>query len=68
MGIGGGLSCPVMQLFNKLIRGLLPKMNRKPINHNNDDIQYEALKANQSNYIKESSTQKAHLLFPQTLQ
>ena len=32
-----GLHSPVTLLFNRSIRGLLPQMNREPINTNNDD-------------------------------
>ena len=39
-------------------------MNRKPININNDDAQYEALKAHQDEYIKDNDTHKDSLSFP----
>ena len=45
MCIGAGLPSPAFLLFNRLIRGLLPQMNREAININNDDAQYEVLKA-----------------------
>ena len=37
--IGARLSCPATMLLNKPIRSLLPEMNRKPLNINNDDAQ-----------------------------
>ena len=36
-----GLSSPATMLLNRPIRGLLPQINRKPVN--NDDTHYEAL-------------------------
>ena len=39
-----GLPSPVMLLFNKPIRDLLPQMHKEPININNDDAEYEAIK------------------------
>ena len=32
-----------MMLFSRPVRGLLPQMNREPINVNNDNLHYEAL-------------------------
>ena len=32
-------------LFNSLIRGLLPKVNKDPINVDNDDLHHQALEA-----------------------
>ena len=46
---GAGLPSLAMLLFNRPIRGLLPQMNRQPININNDDAQYEALKTTKVN-------------------
>ena len=43
--IGVGLPSPAVMLFNRLISGPLPKMNRDPININNDNMHYEALEA-----------------------
>ena len=37
MPIVSGLPSPVILLFNILIRGMLPEMNREPININYDD-------------------------------
>ena len=39
-------------------------MNRELININNDDAQYEALKACQDKYVKDSDTHKDSLSFP----
>ena len=53
-----------MLLFNRPIRGLLPEMNREPIKINNDDAQYEALKAHQHKDVKNNDTHKDSLSFP----
>ena len=39
--IGLGFLSPVTMLFDRLIRDLLPQMNRDPIGINNDDTHYE---------------------------
>ena len=39
------------------------KMNKDPININNDDVQYEAIIAHQSKYVKGSDTHKDSLSF-----
>ena len=62
--IGLGLPSTAILLFNRPIRGLLPQINREPININSKDAQYEALKAHQSKYIKENDTHKDSLSFP----
>ena len=41
--VGAGLPSPVTVLFKGQIRGLLPQMNREPININNDDTHYKVL-------------------------
>ena len=58
LSIGTGLPSPAMLLFNRPGRGLLPQINREPININNDDVQYRAFKAHQSKYITDSDTHK----------
>ena len=60
--------CPATMLFNRPIRGLLPQVNREPIDINNDDAQYKALKAHQNKYIKAMRLTKTHNLFLQDLQ
>ena len=50
------LPSPAMLLFNRPIRGLLPQMNRGPININNDDGQNEALKSHKIKYVKNNDT------------
>ena len=45
--IGVGLLSAAMMLFNRLLRNLLPQMNRNPMNTNIDDMHYEALEAHQ---------------------
>ena len=62
--IGAGLHSPLTLLFNKPVRGLLPHMNREPINISNNDVQYQALKARQDKYIKNNDTCKDSLYFP----
>ena len=64
MPIGSGLPSPATLLFNTAVRDLLSHMHREPIYINNDDIQYEALKALQSIYIKGSNTFKDSPSFP----
>ena len=59
-----GLSSPATLLLKKPITGLLPQMNREPINSNNDDAPYEALKACQDTYIKNNILMKTHFSLP----
>ena len=61
--IGTWLPSPVALLFNSPVRGLLPKMNREPININNDGAQYGALKAQQDKCVKDNDTEKTRFLF-----
>ena len=58
MPIPVGLPSLAMMLFNRVIRGLFPKMNRDLINVNNDDLPHEALEAHQGKYYKGKDTQK----------
>ena len=60
--IGARLPSPAMMLFNRLIRGLLPQMNRDPINVDNDDLHREALEALQRKN-KGKDTRKFHPIF-----
>ena len=41
--LGSGLPNPAMLLFNHQIMGIVPIVNRPPINSNNDDENFEAL-------------------------
>ena len=62
--IVASIPSPAMVLFNIPIRDLLSQMKRKPININNNDVQYEALKACQDKYVKDNSIHKNLLSFP----
>ena len=62
--LGTGLTSPATLLFNWPIRGLLPLINKEPININNDNVQYEALKVHQGKYVKNTDTCKDLLSFP----
>ena len=61
--LDAGLCSLAMILFNRPITGLLPQMSRDPVNVNNSDAQYEALKAQQ-----EKDTCKDPSIFQQDLQ
>ena len=63
MPIGAGLSSPATLLFNRPIGDPLFKMNREPLNIDNNDAQYEALKAHYDKYIKGTDTNKDSLSF-----
>ena len=52
-----------MMLLNRLIRGLLPQMNRNLIDINNHNMHYEALEACQRKYVKGKDTQKDPSVF-----
>ena len=67
MYVGAGLPSPATVLFNRPIQGLLPQINRVPINVDNDNMQYEALEACQNKYDKGSDIPKI-LFFLQGLQ
>ena len=54
---------PAMILLNRPIRELLPQIGREPININNDDEYYEALKSRQEAYTKNNDTCKDYTLF-----
>ena len=51
-----GLLSPATMLFSRLIRGLLPPMNRDPINVNKDDLHNEALEVCQRKNDKSKDT------------
>ena len=55
--VGVGLQSPAAILFSRPIQGFLHQINRGPISVDNDDAQYEALKAGQNKY-KDNDTQK----------
>ena len=55
--VGSGLPSPATLLFNRPIRALLLKINREPINFNDDNEHFEALKTCQDKYTKGSDTQ-----------
>ena len=61
--IGAGLPSPEMMLFNRLIRGLFPKMNIDAITMNNGDMQYEAIEVQQRKYDTGKDTQKDPSIF-----
>ena len=67
MLVGAGLPSPATMLFNKLMKGLLPQMNRDPIYVSNDDPYPEALEACQMKNDKGKDTQTI-LLFLLPLQ
>ena len=56
--IGAGLHSPATMLLNRLIRGMLPQMNRDPINQDNDDQHCEALEAHQRKNDRGKNTLK----------
>ena len=58
----GSLSPPMM-IFNRPIRVILSQIGREPINVNNDDEYYKALKSRQEAYIKNNDTCKDSILF-----
>ena len=58
-----GLPSPARLLFKRPIKGLLPQMFREPIHINNDDAQYEALRAHQNKYVKNNDTHKDPSVF-----
>ena len=58
------LPSPATLFFNRPIRVLLPQMSRDPININNNNDQYEAPKAHQDKYVKDSDTYEDSLSFP----
>ena len=41
--LGQGLPSPATRLFNCLVRGIMPVMNRPPINIDNDDEHHQTL-------------------------
>ena len=63
MLIGVGLPSPATMLFNMSLRGLLPQMNRYPINVNTNNVHYEALESCQRKYDKGKDTQKHPSVF-----
>ena len=50
-------------MFNRPIQGLLPQINREPINVDNNNAQYEALDPCQSKCSKNNDTQNAPSVF-----
>ena len=49
--LGAGLLNPATLLLDRLIGGLLSHINRDPININNDNAQYDALKVHQDEHF-----------------
>ena len=62
MLIETGLPSPSTMLFNRQIRGLLPSMNRDPINVGND-LHHEALEFHERKKILWAKVLKKMLLF-----
>ena len=56
-----GLPKPTM--LNRPIPGLLPQMNREPLNINNDEAQYEAFKTFQDKYVKNKDPHHDELFY-----
>ena len=64
---GAGLLSPAVMLLDRLMSGLLPKMNKDPINAHNDDLHHETLEAYQRKMIR-AKILKKHLFLLQELQ
>ena len=58
-----GLPSPAMLLFNYPIHGIMPVINRIPINSDNDDDHYEALVRRQTGNDKNYDTARNYDLF-----
>ena len=63
MLIEAGLLSPAMMLSNRPISGLLPSMNRDPINIDIDDLHHMALEANERKNDKGKDTLKDPPIF-----
>ena len=61
--VGTGLPSAASLLFNRPIRALLLQIGKEPINVNNDDESYEALKSRQEAYTKNNDTHKDSTFF-----
>ena len=55
---------PTIPLFNRLMRTPLPQINRKVINIDANDENYDALKVCKGKYPKGNDTHKDSLSFP----
>ena len=62
--LGQGLPSPVTLLFNHPTRGIMLKLNRPPINTNNDDDHYKTLVEIQSKAGKNYDTLRNYNLIP----
>ena len=63
MLVSTGLPGPTTMLFNRLIRALLLKIGREPMNVNKYDEYYEALKSRQEAFSKGNDIHKDSILF-----
>ena len=61
--VSAELPRPDMMLFNRPIRAPLQQIHREPIDVNNDNECYEALKSRQEACYKNNDTQKDSILF-----
>ena len=62
--LGQGLLSPAMLLFNNLIRGIMPVMNRPPINRDNDDKHHQTLVHRQGKNDQDNDTSKIFMSIP----
>ena len=64
MLLGQGLLSPATMLFNCLIRGIVPVINRPPVGTENDDEHHKALIGRQNRNDKGKGTSKSFVPFP----
>ena len=59
-----GLPSPATLLADRLVRSMLPELNKEPININYDGVQHEAIKLNKINTLRAMMLAMSHFLFP----
>ena len=62
--LGQGLPSPAMLLFNHLVRGIIPVMDRPPINIDNDDEHHQTLMHREGKNDQGNDTSKMFMYIP----
>ena len=62
--LGQGLPSPATMLFNHLIRGIMPIVNRLPVGSNNDEEHHSAFIDRQCRNDKDDDTSKSFIPLP----
>ena len=68
MPLGQGLPSPATMLFNCLIRGIMPVINKLPVGSNNDEEHYKVITDRQTRNDTGNDTSKSFVSLPIVVQ